>query len=415
MDSLLIVAGLLLILLGLFWLVASAFATSLLWGCGSLLPPLPLLFILRHWRRARSAVMLMGLGCIPLVVGFTMLAGHDPDRLAAILSLRWLEPEPKAAGGLEIRLGGEFNGKPFAPDLGELIDGALVLREGDDSFARRELRIRLPAHDGGELRVDVLPEDHGALPEIELDWLLPDQDQPESRRIVDGYTLHLDLRPVPPNRLRGDFHLVLPPAFRTSLSGEVELYTDRLRYRDGRVDTRHNTKETIAWLVTDYLQRSTRQRDLVLEPLPALDLDGEQLQLEVLARVGGVLRRFDVALRRSELQGWHVQGDQAPALPRPSEEELRRTAPVPTTVVRGEPRPLDRRIGFSLERLLTSPSRYQGVRVHVVTERGRSAEGRFDGLNPEGRLVIQHSLGGQGEASFILRPSEVAQIQLLEP
>ncbi|MNF07640.1 hypothetical protein D3C80_2078650 [compost metagenome] len=53
--------------------------------------------------------------------------------------------------------------------------------------------------------------------------------------------------------------------------------------------------------------------------------------------------------------------------------------------------------------------------MQVLTERGRSAEGRFAGLNEEGRLVIQHSLGGQGEASFLLRPSEVAQIELLEP
>lgn len=415
MDALLILGGLLLILFGLLWLVARAFATSLLWGCASLLPPLPLLFIVRHWRRARSALGLMGMGCIPLVVGLTLLASNDPDRLAAILSLRWLEPEPKVASGLEIRLRGEFNGKPFAPELGELIDGTLVLREGEDFFARRELSIRLPAYGGGDLRLDVLPEDRERLPDIELSWLLPEHDLPEVRRIASGYTLHLDLQAAPPNLLRGDFHLVLPPAYRTSLSGDVEVYTNRLRYREGRVDTRHNSQETIAWLISDYLQRSTRRRDVVLAPLPLLDLDGHQLDLEVQARVGGVPRRFSLALNRSELHGWRVAGDQAPALPEPSEDELRRTAPVPTTVVRGEERPLDRRIGFSLERLLDSPSRYQGARMHVLTERGRSAEGRFDGINPEGRLVIQHSLGGQGEARFILRPSEVAQIQLLEP
>ena len=56
-----------------------------------------------------------------------------------------------------------------------------------------------------------------------------------------------------------------------------------------------------------------------------------------------------------------------------------------------------------------------GARMQVLTERGRSAEGRFAGVNEKGRLVIQHSLGGQGEASFLLRPSEVTQIELLEP
>lgn len=415
MDALLIVGGLLLILFGLLWLVARAFATSLLWGCASLLPPLTLLFIVRQWRRARSAVMLVGLGCIPLVVGLTMLASHDADRLAAILNLRWLEEEPKVASGLDIRLRAEFNGTPFAPELGELIDGTLVLREGDDFFARRELSIRLPAYAGGDLRLDVLPEDRGDLPAIELSWLLPDQDLPETRRIASGYTLHLDLKAVAPNRLRGDFHLVLPPSYRTSLSGDVELYSSRLRYRDGRVDTRYNSQETIAWVITDYLQRSSRRRDVRLVPLPLLDLSAERLDLEVEAHIAGVLRRTNLSLGRSEMHGWRISGDREAPLPEPSEEELRRTAPVPTTIVRGEARPLDRRIGFSLERLLGTPSRYLGARMQVLTERGRSAEGRFAGLNDEGRLVIQHSLGGQGEASFLLRPSEVAQIELLEP
>ncbi|MCM2320897.1 hypothetical protein SAMN05216201_103258 [Pseudomonas linyingensis] len=415
MDALLIVGGLLLILFGLLWLVARAFATSLLWGCASLLPPLTLLFIVSQWRRARSAVMLMGLGSIPLVVGLTMLASHDADRLAAIISLRWLEEEPRVASGLDIRLRAEFNGTDFAPQSGELIDGTLVLREGDDFFARRELSIRLPAYTGGDLRLDVLPEDRGDLPEIELSWLLPDQELPEARRIASGYTLHLDLKAVPPNRLRGDFHLVLPPSYRTSLSGDVELYSSRLRYRDGRVDTRYNSQETVAWVIADYLQRSSRRHDVRLQPLPLLDLSAERLDLEVEARVDGVPRRTRLSLSRSEMHGWRVDGDRAAPLPPLSEEELRRTAPVPTTIVRGDARPLDRRIGFSLERLLDAPSRFLGARVQVLTERGRSAEGRFAGLNEEGRLVIQHSLGGQGEASFLLRPSEVAQIELLEP
>ncbi|MBV2131970.1 MFS transporter [Pseudomonas sp. MAP12] len=415
MDALLIVGGLLLILFGMVWLVVQAFSTSLLWGVGSLLPPLPLLFIVRHWQRARSSVTLMGMGCIPLVVGLTLLASHDADRLAAILSLRWLEPEAKVARELDIQLRGEFNGKPFAPELGELIDGTLILREGDDFFARRELSIRLPSQPSGDLQLNVLPDDRDNLPAIELSWLLPDHDLPETRRVISGYTLHLDLKSAEPNLLRGDFHLVLPSGYRTSLSGKVELYTSDLRYRNGRVDTRHNSQATLEWLIVDYLQRNTRTRAVELAPLPPMDLDSHQLDLDVEARIAGVARRMPLTLVRSDLQGWRVQGDQAPALPPPSEDDLLRTAPVPTTVVRGEERPLDRRIGFSLESLLDRPGRYLGARVRVMTERGRSAEGRFDGINAEGRLVIQHALGGQGEASFLLRSSEVTQIELLEP
>ena len=45
MDALLILAGLLLILIGLVLLVMRGFATSLLWGWACLLPPLTLSLI----------------------------------------------------------------------------------------------------------------------------------------------------------------------------------------------------------------------------------------------------------------------------------------------------------------------------------------------------------------------------------
>jgi len=181
MDALLIIGGLLLMLAGLVWLVMRAFATSLLWGWGSLTPPITLLYIMRHWARARSAVTLVGLGVIPLVVGLTLLASKDAERLAAIVRLDWLRPEVQEPAELSIELAGQLNGQPFRPQQGELIDGVLVLREGLDFFALRELSIRLPQAVDGPVRVDVLPQDEGQLPEVELSWLLPEQDLPEAR------------------------------------------------------------------------------------------------------------------------------------------------------------------------------------------------------------------------------------------
>ncbi|MNZ60571.1 hypothetical protein D3C78_786430 [compost metagenome] len=407
MDTVLILGGLLLILAGLLWLVARAFATSLLWGCASLLPPLPLLFIACRWQRARSAVVLMGMGCIPLVVGLTLLANHDPERLAAILNLRWLEPKAQLVAQ-DIQLHGELDGKPFVPVLGELIDGTLVLREG--APARRELRIRLPEQPQGRLLVNVLPDDRDNLPEIGLDGP-PDS----AARIVGGYTLHLDLEAVPPNLLRGDLHLVLPAAYRTVLNGKVELYTSHLRYREGRVDARHNSQETLEWVITDYLQRSAGSRDVELAPLAPLDLAAGRLNLDVQARVAGEARRLSLSLTRSEMQGWCVDGDQAPALPARDATAQPHGGRVAAAAAPTRELSRDRRMGFSLDRLLDSPVRYQGVLMQVLTERGGSAEGRFAGLNEDGRLIIRHSLGGQGEASFLLRPSEIAQIELLEP
>ena len=319
MDALLIIGGLLLMLAGLVWLVMRAFGTSLLWGWGSLIPPLTLVYVLRHWGRARSAVALVGLGMIPLVVGLTLLASKDADRLAAIIRLDWLKPEVQEPPELAIELRGRLNGQPFRPQQGELIDGVLSLREGLDFFAQRELNIRLPQPVSGAVRVDVLPQDSGNLPEVELSWLLPEQDLPEARRLSRGYTLHLDLQPQAPNRLAGEFHLVLPPRFKTSLSGRVELYSDRLRYRGAEVDRHFDSRDTIAHVLQDYLQRRFASRDVRELKVPPFSFEGDRLALQVEALVDQRAERLPLRLSKRDGQGWTVEGDRFPPLPAEAE------------------------------------------------------------------------------------------------
>ncbi|MDH4569598.1 MFS transporter [Pseudomonas sp. BN414] len=414
MVALLILGGLLLIVTGLVWLVMRAFGTSLLWGFGSLLPPVTLAYVLYHWRTARKAVAFGAMGFIPLVVGLTMLAAQDPERLQAILSLRWLGDEQQTASELDIRLNGELNGQRFAPLQAELVDGILSLREGQDFYARRELTIRVGSQPQGALRLDVLPEDAGPQPEIEISWLLPEQELPEARRIPRGYTLHLDLQPVAPNRLAGDFHLVLPPKFATTLSGHLEVFTDRLRYRDGHVDTRYDSRDTLAYVIRDYLQRRFATRDVELAPLPAVSLPARELEVEVEARIGGQPQRLPLQLIKSESRGWRVSRDSFPPLavssvaPAPSEAE----EPVSPA---DSAHAVDRRLRFSLQRLLSNPAQYQELSMRVYTVRGSTAEGRFAGLDREGRVLIRRNLGGAGAASFSFDLDEVSDVELLEP
>ncbi|MHA6493350.1 MFS transporter [Pseudomonas borbori] len=416
MDALLILGGLLLILAGLVWLVMRAFGTSLLWGCASVLPPLTLLYVVRHWRLARPALGLSALGFIPLVVGLTLMANQDSQRLAAIFSLKWLEPEKQVPAELAIKLSGVLNGQPFQPQQGELIDGLLSLREGTDFFARREVSIRLPEPVAGAVRVDVLPEDSGALPEVEVSWLLPEQDLPEARRLSRGYTLHLDLQPVPPNKLAGDFHLVLPPQFATTLSGKVELFTDGLRYRDGKVDRTIDSTDTLAHVVEDYLRRRFATRDVQLQPLPAVALPAVNVEVTVDARIDGQAQQLPILLKKNQSRGWAVSGDRFPQLPEVASPAVAPSSEAPAAAAPERvSKPLDRRLRFSLESLLRSPSRYQNLTMRVLTERGNSPEGRFQGIDPDGRIVLRQRMSGQGEVSYTLRPEEITRIELLEP
>lgn len=416
MVALLILGGLLLIVTGLVWLVMLAFGTSLLWGFGSLLPPITLAYVLYHWRTARKAVVLGAMGFIPLVVGLTMMAAQDPERLQSILSLRWVGEGERVASELDIRLNGELNGQRFKPLEAELVDGILSLREGQDFYARRELTIRLGSQPEGALRLDVLPQDSGLKPEIEIGWLLPEQELPEARRIPRGYTLHLDLSPVAPNRLAGDFHLVLPPRFATSLSGHLEVFTDRLRYRDGRVDTTYDSRDTVAYVIRDYLQRRFATLDVELVRLPAFSLPARDLELEVEARIDGQPQRLPLLLAKNEARGWRVQRDSFPPLAAPSAAPAEQTEASPESPAAVAPaRPVDRRERFSLQRLLSNPNHYQDLGMRVYTVRGSTAEGRFAGVDHDGRLLIRRSLGGAGAASFSLAVDEIERVELLEP
>ncbi|WP_079202419.1 MFS transporter [Pseudomonas sp. CC6-YY-74] len=418
MDALLILGGLLLILAGLVWLVMRAFGTGLLWGWASLLPPFTLLYVLRHWRSARQALGLSALGFIPLIVGLSLLASQDSQRLHALLSLQWLKPEVQAPAELSIALHGELHGQPFLPQQGELLGSVLSLREGQDFFASRELIIRLPQPVTGALRLDVLPGDQGPLPEIEVSWLLPEQELPEARRLSHGYTLHLDLQPLPPNKLAGDFHLVLPAQFKTTLSGRVEVFRNGLRYRDGKVDRHIDSSDTLTYVIEDYLQRRFATRAVQLGDLPALPLPADSFELTVEAQINGQAQRLPMRLNKSASRGWAVEADRFAPLPE-------RTVVTPALQTQVMPmqtassarisRPLDRRLRFSLEGLLRSPSRYENLSMRVSTARGNTAQGRFQGVDPQGRLVIRQRLSGSGTASYTLRPEEISTIELLEP
>lgn len=412
MDALLILGGLLLIIVGLVLLVMRGFATSLLWGWACLLPPLTLLFIVRHWRRARHALACCALGLIPLVVGLAVMAGQDPQRLEAILGLQWLQPEKQAPGDLHIQLHGQLNGEPFVPREGELVDGALSLREGQDFFARRELIIRgLPLTADG-LRMDVLPDDQGALPEIELSWLLPDQELPEARQLKGGYTLHLDLRAEAPNRLVGDFHLVLPAQFETSLSGSIEVFRNGLRYHQGRVDRRIDSRDTLAYVLTDYLQRRFTTRDVQLSPLPVLALTGSNLMLDVTARIDGREQRLPLSLSKHPQQGWRVDDDRFAELPSAAGSTPAAAPSEPVAPRAAEPVG-DPREDFSLARLLAEPQRYVNQPLRAFNEKGSSIQGRLVGLE-QGQLILSQRLNGSGEARFTMPQTDIVHAELID-
>ncbi|MBX9912488.1 MAG: MFS transporter [Pseudomonadaceae bacterium] len=417
MEALLILSGLLLMLFGLVWLIVLAFGSSLFWGLASLLPPLTLLYVVRHWRIARKAILLAGLGAIPVVVGVVLLASNDPLRFEQIVSLRWWSSEPVKAQPLAINLRGELNAQAFAPQHGELINGILTLREGQDFYASREVSMRVPQMADGSVQLSILPTDAQPLPEIEISWLLAEHELPEARRLNQGYTLYLNLKPLAPNKLQGDFHLVLPAKFNTVLNGNIELFTDQLRYVDGQVDRHFDSLDTITYVLEDYLQRRFASRAVRILKLPALNLPATRLELEVTALVDGQPQQLTLFMSKAEPIGWSVQDDHFPRMP--IAIDVQSAAPMPSKAAFSTLAPArstaDRRLRFSLERLQRVPQQYVNALMRITTVNGSAAQGRFVELNGSGRVVLRREINGPGEASYILRPDEISQIELLEP
>ena len=130
--------------------------------------------------------------------------------------------------------------------------------------------------------------------------------------------------------------------------------------------------------------------------------------------VDGQEQPLALSLSKSPNRGWMVQGDNYPRLPATLVAPVVQLASKPVEATRSRST-LDRRLRFSLERLLRAPDQYLNLRMRALTEKGRAAEGQFAGINADSRIVIRRELSGPGEASYILRPTEVTQIELLEP
>lgn len=76
-----LILGAALVLFGYIWLVARAFKFRRLWGFGALMPPLGLLFPIRHFKQARGPVFFLLLGGLIIggTYGLNYYASHFMD------------------------------------------------------------------------------------------------------------------------------------------------------------------------------------------------------------------------------------------------------------------------------------------------------------------------------------------------
>ncbi len=185
---------------------------------------------------------------------------------------------------------------------------------------------------------------------------------------------------------------------------------------DGKVDAHFDSRDTLSYVIEDYLQRRYASRAVRLDKLPALSFPASSFELEVEALINDQPQQLTLLLSKTEALGWAVQGDQYARFPEPAVVSPAPAPSVSSTIKLAPARSsVDRRLRFSLERLQRTPEQYNNLLIRVTTAHGSTAQGRFAGINANGRIVIRREISGPGEASYILRPDEISQIELLEP
>ncbi len=135
--------------------------------------------------------------------------GPPPD----LTAIRGTIPDTPAAGTV--------NGKPFTVEDAQLRDGILTLRQGRDffmdagvmifTFLREQDRI-----EGRELTVG--PETFNP-PHVHIQWMPEGASVPETRIIMDDYTMLLAFEKREGDRLDGRIHLDLPESTGTAIQG----------------------------------------------------------------------------------------------------------------------------------------------------------------------------------------------------
>lgn len=124
--------------------------------------------------------------------------------------------------------------------------------------------------------------------------------------------------------------------------------------------------------------------------------------------MAGQAQVLELTLEKNARREWTVRGDAFPALPAEPATVAAAAPPEPQAL------PAPGNATLDLELVQVEPQRYSQRLVKATTVRGRIAEGRFTGLDSEGRLVIRREMPGAGEASYLLRPAEIARLELLE-
>lgn len=333
MAGTLLIIGLTVFLLGTVMLALDAQDR----GRSSLMFALPLAgasYIHHFWSDIWPAVLLRVLGISLLLVSLAVALAQQPR---ALNQPGWLfstaAPQTTLVGSkradmntfansqeavlLAIRsddnpqLTGRLLGKPFSYTNARLIDGVLLMQQGDGFFPEREVRIllNLDAESITDQRRTLYVEPSDPYPpEVQISWYNQRSDQLDTRILRTGYQMELQITRRDESSLAGFLQVILPDPDRSYLSGEFVARTNHLRYVNGRIDLSYDHPDTLEHVARQYLESQFPEKSIrAMQFYGTRLLSSEQAGATraQIALVNGRIEERRLRLDRSDI-GWAV-------------------------------------------------------------------------------------------------------------
>ena len=331
MAATLVIVGLTLFLMGSVMLGRDAADR----GRNTLLFVLPFIgfaYTRQHWSDVWWMAMMRVLGGTLLLIGLGIALAQNPvlmqeperlfrqpDTTVMVGSKR---PEMNTFANSEeaIRLAirhddnpvltGRIHGEPFVYDRVQIVNGVISIQQGDGMLPEKEVRILMDVDIKNLTTREtwyVQPGD-AEPPEIHLSWRERGADHPESRVIVGGYRLELQLARIDKEQFKGFLQLLLPDAHNSFLSGEFIANSNRLRYVGAEVDLSFDHPDTLEYVAEAYLETQFPEgviKSVSFESTSIKIGSGTGSVIVIIELNNGQIERRELGLDRSDI-GWAV-------------------------------------------------------------------------------------------------------------
>jgi hypothetical protein len=162
---------------------------------------------------------------------------------------------------------GRVHGTPFTLEVVQIEDGILMMRQGKNFFADKEVKVFLFIPKGeipyGKVFRVVEGEPGDTMkPHIHVLWMQEGKSVPETKMYMSGYTLYLEFGQKADKKIPGRISLTIQDDPATQIEGTFEADVKGFIVKDGKPDITADSLDTLKYVAKIYIQSKHPGLDL---------------------------------------------------------------------------------------------------------------------------------------------------------